>query len=237
MRRYYRYLMAIWLIPDQQVHASVMIMAHWVLTRTRVVINMILSTHERYIAHAIVPMWYIGNPSWAAVRNGVHPGEFVFQKPRAIASDFCGIQTHNGKLSSTRLPTIDSISSTPFWFFFFVPVMTSQKHQKSLKSPEIKVRGQKSQLSIMEKNILRNIHYPGFFNTTTYTSALKLREVKAPINNQLYMHLTSIWILVVLGWDDGFSQIRHQTIPWTNALMLPIRPAGAKFNNIWFEIL
>ena len=35
----------------------------------------------------------IENPSWAPVWNGVHPSEFVFQKSRAIASDFCGIQT------------------------------------------------------------------------------------------------------------------------------------------------
>ena len=61
-----------------------------------------------------------------AVRNGVHPSEFVFQKSRAIVSDFCGIQTHEGELYSTRAPMIDSISSTMFF-----PVITSQKYRKS----------------------------------------------------------------------------------------------------------
>ena len=59
--------------------------------------------------------------------NGVHPSEFVFQKSRAIASDFCGIQTHEGELRSARAPTIDYISSTMFFF----SVITLQKLRKS----------------------------------------------------------------------------------------------------------
>ena len=39
-------------------------------------------------------MMDIENPSWAPLWNGVHPSEFVFQKSRAIASDFCGIKRH-----------------------------------------------------------------------------------------------------------------------------------------------
>ena len=43
-------------------------------------------------------IWDIENPSWEPVRNGVHLSAFVFQKSRAIVSDFCGIQTHEGEL-------------------------------------------------------------------------------------------------------------------------------------------
>ena len=35
---------------------------------------------------------------------------------QAIASDFSGMQTHEGELSSTRAPMIDSISSTMLLF-------------------------------------------------------------------------------------------------------------------------
>ena len=57
--------------------------------------------------------------------NRVHPNEFVFQKSRAIASDFCGIQTHKAH-------------GRP-WSILFLPqcffsVRTSQKHRKSLSN-------------------------------------------------------------------------------------------------------
>ena len=68
----------------------------------------------------------IENPSWASVWNGVHLSEFVFQKSQAMASDFYRIQTHDGELSSARMPMIDSISSTMCNF----SVITSQKHRK-----------------------------------------------------------------------------------------------------------
>ena len=71
----------------------------------------------------------IENPSWVPVSNKVMLNEFVFQKARAMASDFCGIQTYNGELRSTRVPMIDSISYKNFF-----PVITSQKHQKSLSN-------------------------------------------------------------------------------------------------------
>ena len=74
-------------------------------------------------------MMGIENPSWAPLWNGVHPSDFVFQKSRAIASDFCGIQAHEGELRSARAPMIDSIS-----FTMFFPVITSQKHRKSLSN-------------------------------------------------------------------------------------------------------
>ena len=84
--------------------------------------------------------------SLVSVQNRVHPSEFVFQKSPAIASDFCGIQNHEGELHSARVPMIDSISSTMFFL-----VMTSEKHQEiTLKSSEIRVRGWKSQLSVEE---------------------------------------------------------------------------------------
>ena len=73
---------------------------------------------------------YMENPSWAPVRNRVHPHEFVFQKSRAIASDFCGIQTHEDELCSAWALMINSISTTVFFF----PVITSQKHQKLLSN-------------------------------------------------------------------------------------------------------
>ena len=56
----------------------------------------------------------VENPSCAPVQNRVHPHDFVFQKSRAIARDFCGIQTHEGELHSARVPMIDFISSTMF---------------------------------------------------------------------------------------------------------------------------
>ena len=58
----------------------------------------------------------IANPSQVPMRNGVHLSEFVFQKSRAIASDFCGIQTHEGELRSAWASMINSISSTMFFF-------------------------------------------------------------------------------------------------------------------------
>ena len=58
--------------------------------------------------------------------NGVHPSEFVFQKSRVIASDFCGIQTHESELRSPRLPMIGAIFSAMSF-----PLANSQKHQKS----------------------------------------------------------------------------------------------------------
>ena len=67
----------------------------------------------------------IDDTSWSPVRSGVHPREFVFHKSRAIASDFCGIQTHDGELRSTRASMIDSISST-----IFFSVITSHKTSK-----------------------------------------------------------------------------------------------------------
>ena len=72
---------------------------------------------------------HIKNPSWVPMWNAVHPSEFVFQKSRATASDFCGIQTHKGELHSTWAPW--SILFLPQCFF---PVITSQKHQKSLSN-------------------------------------------------------------------------------------------------------
>ena len=82
-------------------------------------------------ASASKPWWWmdIENPSWAPV-HGVHPSEFVFQKSRAIASDFCGIQTHEGELYSTRRPWSTLLLLQ--WFFFHV--ITSQKHWKSLSN-------------------------------------------------------------------------------------------------------
>ena len=55
---------------------------------------------------------YTENSSWV-----VHLSEFVLQKLLAIASDFCGIQTHRGELRSAQVavPMIDSISSTMFF--------------------------------------------------------------------------------------------------------------------------
>ena len=58
---------------------------------------------------------YRQNPSWAPVRNNVHPSEFVFQKSWLIASDFCGIQTHEGELCFARAQMIDFISSAIFF--------------------------------------------------------------------------------------------------------------------------
>ena len=81
----------------------------------------------------------------AAMWNRVHlvnSSEFAFQKSWAIASDFCGIQTHEGKLCSARAPVIDSISST----MFFSCDNFTKTSEVILKSSEITVRGQKSQL-------------------------------------------------------------------------------------------
>ena len=55
------------------------------------------------------------NSLWAPMWKGVHLSEFVFQKSWVIASDFCGIQTHEDELCSTQPPMIDSISSTMFF--------------------------------------------------------------------------------------------------------------------------
>ena len=52
----------------------------------------------------------IENPSWAPIRNRVHPLEFVFEKSWVIVSHFCGIQTHEGELYSVWAPMIDCIS-------------------------------------------------------------------------------------------------------------------------------
>ena len=72
---------------------------------------------------------HIENPSWVPVRNEVHPSEFVFQKSRVMASDFCGIQTHEGEVHSARSSIIDSIS-----FTMFFPVTASQRHGISLSN-------------------------------------------------------------------------------------------------------
>ena len=71
----------------------------------------------KYLKSFLIEGKDIKNPSWALVCNGVHPMEFVFQKLRAIASDFFGIQTHEGELCFARAPMIDSISSTMFFSF------------------------------------------------------------------------------------------------------------------------
>ena len=90
---------------------------------------------------------YRQNPSWAPVRNEVHPSEFVFQKSWLIASDFCGIQTHEGELCFARAHMIDFISSA-----IFFPVITSQRTSEIiLKSSEIAVRCRKLQLSMEER--------------------------------------------------------------------------------------
>ena len=94
--------------------------------------------------------WHIENPSWAPVRNGVHPSEFVFQKSRAIASDFWGIQTHSGELCSLRVPMIYSISS----IMFFSCDNFTKTSEITLKSSEIMIRGRKLQLSV-EGNIFQ----------------------------------------------------------------------------------
>ena len=74
-------------------------------------------------------MIYIENPSWAPVWNEVHLSEFVFQKSRGIASDFCGIQTDESEHCLHEYPwsMINYVSST----IFFFPVMNSQKQWKS----------------------------------------------------------------------------------------------------------
>ena len=136
-RRWYcRYLIAIWLIPGQQVPVSVIIMAHWVLTRTPVLINMILSTHEIYIGNACHRANVVfresimdtraeqSSPSWVCIPE--------------TARDFCGIHTHG--MTSVPHGRPWSILFLPrrfLFFFFFIAVMTSHKHQKSLKPSEI----------------------------------------------------------------------------------------------------
>ena len=89
----------------------------------------------------------IENLSWAPVWNRVHPSEFVFQKSQAIVSDFSGIQTHEGELHSARVPMINSISST---MFFFCDNFTKTL-EITPKSSGIKVRGPKSQVSVEKK--------------------------------------------------------------------------------------
>ena len=74
--------------------------------------------------HLMTSSWnvvqYIENLSRASVQNGVHPHEFVFQKSRAIASNFCEAQTHAGEIRSARAPIIYSISSTMVFFPWWI---------------------------------------------------------------------------------------------------------------------
>ena len=86
----------------------------------------------------------LSGPSWALVWNKVHLSKFVVQKSRAIASDFCGIQTHSGELHS------DSISSA---MFFFSCDNFTKTLEITLNSSEITVRGQKSLLSVEEPTV------------------------------------------------------------------------------------
>ena len=112
-----------------------------------------ISATQLKIGYPFIPGKDIKNPSRAPVRNGIHPSEFVFQKSRAIASDFCGIQTHEGELPS-RMGAPDR-----FYFFHnvFFLVITSQKTSEiTLKSWDIAASGRKSQMSVEEMNILSN---------------------------------------------------------------------------------
>ena len=82
----------------------------------------------------------IENPSWALVRNGVHPTEFVFQKSRATA------RTHD-----------------PIYFFhnvFFCDNFTKTL-EITPKLSEILVRGRKSQVSVEEIHISFHCQFEG----------------------------------------------------------------------------
>ena len=55
----------------------------------------------------------------------------------------------------------------------------------------------------------------------------------------IYIFLThwSVSKLTIIGSDNGLSPGRHQAIIWANAGILLIRPLGANFSEILFEIL
>ena len=93
------------------------------------------------------------NPSWSPVRNWVHPSELVFQKSWAIASDFCGLQTHDGDLRSVRVHDR----------FYFSTIFISwdnftQISEITFKSSEITVRNWKSQPSVEEINCIALVY-------------------------------------------------------------------------------
>ena len=102
-----------------------------------------------------ISVYHIGNPSWLPMWNGVHLSEFVFQRSQAIASDFRGIQTPEGQIHSTWAPMIDSISST----MFSSCDNFTKTSEITLKSSEITVRGQNSQLSVDETQFNIRLYY------------------------------------------------------------------------------
>ena len=108
--------------------------------------------HDKWTGHQVafvwttyVLSWYpvlimmmtgyqdIENPSWAPVRNRVHPSEFAFQKSRAIVNNFCGICSY----ALTRVNSILHSTGTRDWFHFFHKFLSCDNYTKTSEITQI----------------------------------------------------------------------------------------------------
>ena len=104
-------------------------------------------------------------------------------------------------------------------------------------------------LSVIHSNALVTLAWP-WPPKLQYSVSIASKELTNQTNPNVYVSYQWIGVLthwgrvthicvieiIIIGSDNGLSPGRRQTIIWTNAGILLIRPLGTNFSETWIEI-